>query len=271
MQQRIRSNMLVLNSNNAASTAADDSESVNARNAINRSDPNAAFTTAAIQASQAETASATQVSNLNTTILQGKIIHAILETAINSDLPGTLRAIVSRDTYAESGRTVMIPKGSRLIGTYNTGIARGQRRVLIIWTRMIRPDGLDIMIGSPGIDSLGRGGVEGIVDNKYTEMFSAAVLTSLVTIGTAAAGDALDSNGSTTTTTNANGTTTTGTTTGSAVQGGVSSLGNVGTQIVNSFLDLRPTITIDQGTQINVFVNRDLIFPSDIVDSSFIR
>ena len=113
----------------------------------------------------------------------------MLETAINTDLPGTLRAIVSRDVFAESGKEVMIPKGSRIIGTYNTGISRGQRRVMIVWTRLIRPDGLDIEIGSPGVDSLGRAGVEGDVDNKYAEIFSAAILTSVVTIGAATAAE----------------------------------------------------------------------------------
>ncbi len=142
------------------------------------------------------------------TIAQGKIVDAVLETAVNTDLPGEMRAIVSRDVFAESGRQIMIPKGSRLIGTYNTSVARGQARVMIIWTRLIRPDGLDIAIGSGGVDALGRAGVEGSVDNKYAEIFSAAMLTSVLDIGVAVAVDALSNQGSTTT--NANGTTSSG-------------------------------------------------------------
>ncbi len=194
------------------------------------------------------------------TIAQGKIIHAVLETAINTDLPGTLRAIVSRDTYAETGREVMIPKGSRLIGTYSTGVLRGQKRVMVVWTRLIRPDGLDIDIGSPGTDALGRGGVPGLVDNKYAEIFSAAILTSVIAIGIAAGTDAIIDNPSTTTT-GGGSSTTTGSAGATAASGAVATLGSVSEDVVNTMLDLRPTITVDQGTLVNVFVNKDLTFP----------
>ena len=72
---------------------------------------------------KADTAKATEVNNLNRTILQGKIVNAVLETAINTDIPGMLRAIVTRDVYAEQGVDVMIPKGSRLIGKYASEVA----------------------------------------------------------------------------------------------------------------------------------------------------
>ena len=266
-QKRLRSNMLVLdgaggNKGNAGQDKAKD--------ALKQSDPNSAFTDNVLKATSAEKTAATRVSNLSTTIVQGKIVNAVLETAINTDLPGTLRAIVSRDTYAESGREVMIPKGSRLIGTYNTGITRGQRRVLIVWTRLIRPDGLDIEIGSPGVDSLGRAGIEGMVDNKYAEIFSAAILTSTISIGAAVAADAL-TNQQTTTTSNSNGTTTTGGAAATGTATAANNLGAVGRDIVNSMLDLRPTITVDQGTRINVFVNKDLIFPTAVLDSPFVQ
>lgn len=241
-----------------------------ARDALNRNDPNAAFADNAIKASNADRTVATRLTNLDSTIAQGKIIDAVIETAINTDLPGTLRAIVSRDVFAEAGHDIMIPKGSRLIGTYNTAILRGQRRVLIIWTRLIRPDGLDIEIDSPGVDSLGRGGIEGIVDNKYSEIFSAALLTSVFDIGVAVAANGLLGDQGTTTTNNANGTTTSGTVAAASAASAVSNLGNVSKDVVNTFLDLRPTITIDQGARVNVFVNQDLVFPQAI-NGPFIR
>lgn len=266
-QKRLRSNMLVLDGQ-AAPTKAGEQRA--AEDALRKNDPNSAFTDNVLKATKADLAAATRVSNLSTTILQGKIVNAVLETAVNTDLPGPLRAIVSRDVYAESGREVMIPKGSRLIGTYNTGITRGQRRVLIVWTRLIRPDGLDIEIGSPGIDSLGRAGAEGMVDNKYSEVFSAAILTSVISIGAATAADALISSESTTTT-NSNGTTSSGGAGAAGAASAVENLGQVGRSIVDTALDLRPTITLDQGTRVNVFVNRDLVFPTAILDTPFVQ
>lgn len=254
---RLRSNMMLIN---GGSNTAKEEEKKTAKNALNKNDPNAQFASNAIEASSAETEVATKLTNLHSLIAQGKIINAVLETAINTDLPGTLRAIISRDVYAEAGKEILIPKGSRLIGTYNTGILRGQKRVLIVWTRVITPSGVDIQIGSPGVDSLGRAGVEGQVDNKYFEAFSAAFLTSAISVGVAIAAD---STGNSSTTTNTDGSSTTSGSAGSqAANSTVSTLGEVSRQIVSSTLDLRPTITIDQGTRINVFVNKDLIMPN---------
>jgi type IV secretion system protein VirB10 len=267
-QKRLRSNMLVLD---AAGGGGAGDESKDANDALNRSDPNKAFASNVLKATAADKTTATRLSNLGTTIAQGKIIDGVLETAINTDLPGTLRAVVSRDVFAESGREIMIPKGSRLIGTYNTAVFRGQRRVFIVWTRLIRPDGLDIEIGSPGIDQLGRGGVEGMVDNKYSEIFSAAALTSVFDIGVAVIANTLIDDQGTTTTTNGNGTTTSGTVASTSAAAAISNLGNTSKDIVNSFLDLRPTITVDQGTRVNVFVNQDLIFPSALLNGPFIQ
>ncbi|MDE3016968.1 MAG: TrbI/VirB10 family protein, partial [Pseudomonadota bacterium] len=258
-QKRLHSNMLVLDGGH---TAGDSAETRAARTALDAKDPNAAFASNVLKASTAEKASAHRMSNLGMTIAQGKIINAVMETAVNTDLPGTLRAIVSRDVYAESGHQVMIPKGSRLIGKYNTDVLRGQRRVMIIWTRLIRPDGIDIDIGSPGVDALGRSGANGMVDNKYSEIFSTALLTSVLDIGVAVATDRLSNNQAATSTTNANGTTSTGSAAAMAGATAVGNIGNVANNVINTMLDLRPTITLDQGTEVNVFVNKDLTFPN---------
>ena len=226
-------------------------------------DPNSSFAQS-IEETNAETVEATKVSNLDRTIIQGKIIEAVLETAIDSTLPGQIRAIVSHDTYAEAGRSILIPKGSRLVGVYNANVKKGQARVYIIWTRVIRPDGVDVAINSPGIDSLGRAGMEGDVDNKYFETFSTAIFTSSLDIGIAALGDALFGNQQQTTTTGGGGTTTTSSPTATAMQTAVQTIGEVGKSIVGSTLNLQPTIYIDQGEKINIFVNKDLVFPYGI-------
>lgn len=274
-QARLRSNMLVMDGGAAAGAdgrggggGGQSAEGRAATNAVNNSDPNRAFTAAVLASSRAERVTATRLTNLENTIGQGKIIDAVIETAVNTDLPGQIRGIVSRDVYAEAGREIMIPKGTRLIGTYNTGVSRGQARVLVVWTRLIRPDGIDMEIGSTATDQMGRAGIRGIVDNKYAEIFSAAVLTSVLSIGVAVAVDALSDQGSTTTN-NANGTTQSGSAAAPAGQTAVNTIGGVGRDIVNTMLDLRPTVSLDQGTKINIFVNRDLIFPT--LDNSLIQ
>lgn len=265
-QERLRSNMLVMNG--GVDPAASEEQKA-AESNLNRNDPNRAFTANALAASKAEKTVATRLNNLGYTIVQGKIIDAVLESAINTDLPGYVRGIVSRDVFAEAGREVLVPKGSRLIGTYNTGINRGQVRVLVIWTRLIRPDGIDIEIGSQAIDALGRAGVRGFADNKYSEIFSAAILTSVLDIGLAITLDRT-TNQQNTTTNNANGTTVTGGAAAPAGAQALANIGNVSREVVNSLLDLRPTITVDQGTKINIFVNKDLTFPQ-ISDKSFLQ
>ncbi|MFN7038591.1 MAG: TrbI/VirB10 family protein [Alphaproteobacteria bacterium] len=216
---------------------------------------------------------ATMVGKTSAVIAQGKIIDAVVETALNTDLAGTIRAMVTRDVYAESGRNILIPKGSRLIGTYPSTIKTGQDRIAIVWTRLIRPDGIDLMIDSPGVDKLGRPGVQGILDNKYLESIGNAVLLSSLNIGFAIGADKLTNAQNTTKTDIVTGTGTTVTqTTGkssdTATQQAVTDLQNAGKQVVQNSLQVSPTITIDQGTIMKVFVNRDLIFPAHMVAGS---
>jgi len=226
-------------------------------------DPNAAFAQS-IADSSTETVEATRVKNLGRTIIQGKLIQGVLETAIDSTLPGDVRAIVSHDTYAESGRSILIPKGSRIVGTYNSSVKRGQARVFIIWTRVIRPDGVDVAINSPGVDALGRAGMTGDVDNKYFEAFSTAIMTSSLDVAVAAVGDALFGSQQQTTTTTGGGTTASSSTSATAMQNAIQNLGTVGQSIVNSTVNLQPTIHIDQGEMINIFVNKDIVFPTGL-------
>lgn len=231
-------------------------------------DPNASFAQAVLRQTEAETAEATRIGNLPQTIAQGKIIDAVLETALNTDLPGTLRAIVSRDIYSEAGRNILIPKGSRLIGTYNTGILRGQKRVFILWTRIIRPDGVDIAVGSEAVDKLGRAGIEGIVDNKYKEIFSSALLTSILTFGVVYAAEQVTDNPEVSRREfESGGVERTGSPTAQASMELIGSLSTAGQQLIEDFIDIRPTITIDQGTIVKVFVNRDLIFPKEVASN----
>jgi type IV secretion system protein VirB10 len=179
------------------------------------------------------------LANRATTVAQGTLIPAVLETALDSTRPGFARAIVSRDVRGFDGARVLIPRGSRLIGEYRSEAAPGQRRALVIWTRLIRPDGVTIAIASPAGDPLGRGGIRARVNSHFFERFAGAILQSGLDIGVnlasrAGSGNVIILPGT------------------GAVQ---SSVG----QVIQP-AQITPTLTVRQGTSISIFVARDLDF-----------
>jgi type IV secretion system protein VirB10 len=192
----------------------------------------------------------------------------VLETAINTDLPGIVRAIISRDVFAEAGKNILIPKGSRLIGSYSTNVTQGQSRVSIVWNRLIRPDGIDMSILSNAIDKLGRAGVDGDLDNKYFEILGNAMLLSVINIGAAATAQKVTNsqNPTSVTTTNGNNTVTekSGTSTDTAVQNAITSFNSTTSGLMQNALKVTPTVTIDQGTIVKVLINQDVVFPADV-------
>jgi len=187
-----------------------------------------------------DVAQATRLTNLDSLVTQGTIIGAVMETALNSDLPGFARAIIQRDVLSFDGSTVLIPAGSRVIGQYKSGVAKGASRIFIVWTRILRPDGASIAIGSPAIDDLGRGGVAGKVNSHFLKRFGGSILLTVLTGGIQAATTAL-SRGSTV----------------------VVSSANEASQLAQqaaSDLDIPPTIVTRAGAPVRIFVARDLDF-----------
>ncbi len=140
---------------------------------------------ATLSNTSAQLSTANKVGKPEFMITQGKIIDAILETAIDSDLQGVLRAVVSDDVYAEAGDTVLIPKGSRLIGSYSFDSDVARASININWNRIILPHGIDITISSLGTDKLGRAGITGIIDNKIASALFSSILLAGVSIGSA--------------------------------------------------------------------------------------
>jgi type IV secretory pathway VirB10-like protein len=189
---------------------------------------------------EVEVAVARQMGGLDRLVPQGAIVGAVMETALNSDLPGYARAVVQRDVRSFDGSAVLIPAGSRVIGQYKSGIAQGASRVFVLWTRLIRPDGVTIELASPAVDDLGRGGIGGKVNRHFLQRFGGAILTSVLSAGINAAA-ASASGGSTILV-------------GSAGQ--ASSLASQAGQ--NN--DIPPTITTRQGAPVRIFVARDLDF-----------
>lgn len=180
-------------------------------------------------------ATAAQAFNPRSTIAQGTLIAAVLETAIDTNVPGYARAIVAADVRSFDGSRVLVPRSSRLIGQYKSGLSAGQRRVYVIWTRLIRPDGVAVALGSPGAGFSGESGIGGKVDTHFFERFGSAILLTVLS--------------------------------------GLSSLGNNNTSVViagtgqsaaaaavGQTAQIPPTVRVHPGEPIRVFTARDLDF-----------
>jgi type IV secretion system protein VirB10 len=118
--------------------------------------------------------------NPATTVAQGTMIPAVLETAINTDVPGYVRAVVSQDVRSFDGSRVLVPRSSRLVGQYQSGLQAGQRRAYVIWQRLIRPDGVSVALASPATSFDGTTGLEGRVDSHFFSRFGSAMLLSVI-------------------------------------------------------------------------------------------
>lgn len=127
--------------------------------------------------------------NMEMVLGRGKVIDAVLESAINTDFGGETRALISRDVFSETGKVILIPKGSRIFGTYTTGVNGAYGRISVDWNRIDLVSGYTINIQSPGIDNLGRKGLQGRVDNKFKERIANSLLSSAFNIAFANALD----------------------------------------------------------------------------------
>lgn len=249
--ERLRSPLLV-NGSDAGGTAAmgagSDGGPVRLA-ALSGRDPNSSFLSAAGGAG-VDTERATVLANQSALIAQGTLVPGVLETAINSDLPGMLRAVVSADVLSFDQRQVLIPRGTRLIGQYRSGIAIGQTRAFVVWTRLITPQGVSMQLGSPGTDALGQAGVTGRVDEHFFRRFGAALLLSIVGSAGQAAANAADDGGDSITINAA---------------GDASRVAEIALQ---NRVNIPPTIKVRQGSPIRIFVAKDLDFTGTPTASS---
>lgn len=203
------------------------------------------------------------IKDRSTTLIQGKIISAVLETSINTEFPGEVRGIISRDVYAEAGNNILIPRGSRIFGSYSTSVERGQARVTINWSRLIRPDGVDAAVSLNAADQFGRAGIEGDINNKYGSVIANSILTSFLASGTAIVADKLSNAGDSTTTTDltTGSTITSGSAAGQAIYDVSKTIVDTVNDVVNNSINVDPVIRIPQGTRITVVVNSDISLP----------
>lgn len=177
-------------------------------------------------------------------ILQaGAVIPAAMITGIRSDLPGQITAQVTENVYdSPTGSLLLIPQGTRIIGQYDAGVTFGQRRVLLVWNRLILPNGRSIVLErQPGADASGYAGLEDGVDYHWWDLMKAAGLSTLLGIGTELATDDDDR------------------LIRAIRDGAQDTINQAGQQIVQRQLQVAPTLTIRPGFPVRVIVTRDLV------------
>ena len=174
----------------------------------------------------------------------GAVIPAALITGIRSDLPGQITAQVTENVYdSPTGHILLVPQGTRVIGQYDNGVGFGQRRVLLVWNRLLFPNGRSFVLErQPGADAEGYAGLEDGVDYHWGELLKAAALSTILSVG-AEAGTSQNEN--------------------SLVQalrsGASNSISQTGQQIVSRQLNIAPTLTVRPGFPVRVIVTRDLV------------
>jgi len=227
-------------SNEAPANAASSSDEAFSQNGQDRK---LAFVNA--QVDRRTTSSDRLVKPVSPFVVQaGTVIPGALITGIRSDLPGQITAQVTENVYdTPTGRARLIPQGARLIGIYDSQVAFGQSRVLLVWTRLLMPNGRSIVLErQPGADAGGYAGLQDEVDNHWLELFKAAALSTLLSVGTELGSSGNDSD---------------------IIQalrrGAGDSLNQTGQQVVRRNVNIQPTLTIRAGFPVRVIVNRDLV------------
>lgn len=212
----------------------------------NDTDPQAGNRAFLAQAVDRQTVSPERISSpASPYIVQaGTVIAGALNTAVNSGLPGHLVGHVIQNVYdSPTGRYLLIPQGATLIGQYSSSIAFGQDRTLVIWTRLIFPDGESIMLENlPGADAIGNAGLSDQVDRHWGELFKAALVTTMLSVGSEA-GTSFGENNLM-----------------QAIRSGASNgFSMVGNRLIDRSLNVQPTLTDRPGLPFVVLINHDLI------------
>lgn len=174
----------------------------------------------------------------------GSVISAAMITGLRSDLPGQITAQITESIYdSPTGKILLILQGARLIGQYDAQVAFGQSRALLVWNRIVMPNGRSIVLErQPGADPEGYAGLEDQVDNHWGALFRAALLSTILSVGSEA-GTSNDENGLV-----------------DAIRRGASdSISQTGRQVVGRSLQVQPTITVRPGFPVRVIVTRDLV------------
>jgi type IV secretory pathway VirB10-like protein len=180
----------------------------------------------------------------------GSVVPAVLLTGINADLPGTIVAQVRNDVFdSVTGRYLLIPRGTRLVGTYDNRIVQGQRRVLVAWTRLLYPDGSSVdLLGMPGTDEAGYAGFGANVNEHLNKVFTSALLLSIIGAGAQLSQPQQSSS------------LYAAPSVGQTIAGAVGQqIGNTSIQLTQRQLEIPPTLAVPPGYLFNVLVDRDIV------------
>jgi type IV secretory pathway VirB10-like protein len=182
------------------------------------------------------------------TLFAGTILPCVMTQGINSDLPGQIGCMISQNVYdTVTGRYLLLPQGTKAIGTYDSRVAYGQERVLVVWTRLLRPDGSTLSLeGMPGVDLSGYAGLTGKVNNHYVRLLAGVVLGSVLGASSQIAVGANSQNPGFAEL---------------AIQGAGQNINEAGQQITRKNLNIQPTIQVPPGGRLNIFATKDLILP----------
>ena len=183
-------------------------------------------------------------------LMAGTLLSAAMVTGLNSDLPGECIATITEPVYdTMTGRTLLIPQGSRLLGQYDSQVTYGQSRVLLVWNRIVMPDGSSIVLDRlPATDPQGYAGVQDGVDNHWGKLLAGAALSTLLGVGAelGSQNDGLSGTGQQTVVV-------------ATSRSAEDSLNQVGQQITRRNLNVQPTLTVRPGFPVRVIVNKDLV------------
>jgi type IV secretion system protein VirB10 len=188
-------------------------------------------------------------------VTAGMIVPAVLVTQGDSDLPGLMTGRVRENVYdSATGRHLLIPQGTTIIGVYDSVVTFGQQRLLVAWQRLIFPDGTKLNIGGmPGTDLIGAAGFNDHVDRHYQRVFGGALLLSIMTAGVTLSQEDDNPSGIDQGSTRDQVKNTLATALGQ-------NLGEAASQMLRREMNVQPTLRVRPGYRFNVLVNKDLIF-----------
>lgn len=176
-------------------------------------------------------------------LAKGTFIECVLETRLDSTVPGMTRCLVTRPIYSDTGRVVLVDRGSTVSGEYQATMHQGMARIFVLWTRIKTPSGVVVSLDSPATDSLGGGGIPGEVDNHFWQRFGGALLLSLVS-DVASTATLLATRGSQVVN----------------LSNTSDAAGNAVAEALRNTINIPPTLYTNQGALVGIYVARDLSF-----------